>query len=101
MLTTRPYGARCADGQRAPLAAIHHIDRSLENDVLRRDAFMGKAVERFLLELCELSLDIGGIGLKGVRHVALRKVMLHIDQEAAECRGHARIRRDDHDRKRS
>src|SRR6266700_3181372 len=96
----RADGARRVDGERTPLTAIHHVDRTLENDVPLRDAFVGKPAECFPFQRGELRLDGGGIGLLGADHAALGKVVLHVDQQAAERRGDTWIGRHDHDRDR-
>src|SRR6266700_1433961 len=93
----RADGARRVDGERTPLTAIHHVDRTLENDVPLRDAFVGKPAECFPFQRGELRLDGGGIGLLGADHAALGKVVLHVDQQAAERRGDTWIGRHDHD----
>src|SRR5712691_1865824 len=74
---------RSVDGERTPLAAIHHVDRALQDDVLLGDAFVGQTGEGLRLQRGELRLDGGGISLLGADHAALREVVLHVDQQAA------------------
>src|SRR6266478_9119282 len=88
----RADGARRIDSERTPLAAIHHVDRALENNVLLCDAFVDKPAKCFLFQRGELRLDSGGVGLLGADHAALRKVVLRVDQQTAERRGDTRDR---------
>ncbi len=86
--------------ERAPLPLVHHFDRALQHHVLRLDTFAGQLVARLSLDALERRLDLGRVGAVGRAHEAVGKVVLDVDQQAAQCRGDAGVRRHDHRRDR-
>jgi len=92
--------ARRADRERAPLAAIHHVDRALQHDVLRLRRPHGSAAPALPSRSPRNCASIpAGRAFVGADHAALREVVLHVDQQTPSAEvtpGFA----DDHDRDR-